>query len=405
MHYFTVSGSTYFPAMGVTISEGLPTGTYQVGFSMERGFFLDRIDNITSGVPKFYGDLVARRDRIMNTFRDRRVNTGVMLSGSKGSGKSLLARAVCEEGLKQDMPVLVVNSPFTGEGFNALLNSVGRPFVLLLDEFEKVYHDQNDQHRMLSIFDGVYDNKILFMVTCNESRNLVDFFHNRPGRFFYAWEYGKLEPEFIREYAIENLKDPTKAESLVALSYLYWDFNFDILKAFVEDMNRYGETAKQVAAHLNAEPETGQNYQYEVVDYRIFNPTFFKETGKEPMLDPSTVEDLEAMAEGYFNESETEVASMTRVDSPPPLSMASLAKGAAKKGYWKPATVRFQGSPFQATQVTWYDKRGYNSVSSVFGPGDLKSFKYGEGVLKNKEAEVVFRRKYSPSYDYLSFDF
>lgn len=398
MYYFTVSGNIYKPTKGVTVREGLPTGTYQVGLSME-GFFLDRIDDVKANVPKFYGDLATRRDRIMTSFADRKVNTGVILSGNKGSGKSLLARAVCETGLADyDLPVLIVSSPFTGEGFNSLLNSIGRPFILLLDEFEKVYHNPNDQNAMLSVFDGTYENKILFMVTCNESNKLVTYFHNRPGRFFYAWKYGKLEPEFIREYATENLKNLDHAETLVAMSYLYYDFNFDILKAFVEDMNRYGESAKEVAMHLNAEPDTSSNVQWEVVDYRIYNPTMFKNTGFDPAWAPPGA-DLSDEVDAA--EVENKLYELEMYDAPAVQDRSSLAKAPIKKGFWKPFQVAFQGSPFAVSQATWYDKDGRHQVSISFGPQHLKGFKYGEGLLRNKDVEIVFRRKYSAStWDY-----
>jgi hypothetical protein len=46
---------------------------------------------------------------------------------------------------------------------------------------------------------------------------------------------------------------------------LFGEFNFDMLKALVEEMNRYNETPTQALEMLNAKPEYDDGAKYEIV--------------------------------------------------------------------------------------------------------------------------------------------
>jgi hypothetical protein len=78
---------------------------------------------------------------------------------------------------------------------------------------------------------------------------------NRPGRIFYMIDFKGLDAQFIQEYCEDNLDNKTYIDQIVKLATLFTEFNFDMLKAMVEDMNRYDETPQQVMQLLNAKPE------------------------------------------------------------------------------------------------------------------------------------------------------
>ena len=48
------------------------------------------------------------------------------------------------------------------------------------------------------------------------------------------------------------------------IAYLFSQFNFDMLKALVEEMNRYDECPKDAMRMLNAKPEFGDSSEYSV---------------------------------------------------------------------------------------------------------------------------------------------
>ena len=163
------------------------------------------------------------------------------------------------------IPTIVINNPWAGEEFNRFLQMIEQPTVIIFDEFEKVY-DREQQERMLTLLDGVYPSKKLFVLTCNDKYRVDKQMLNRPGRIFYRIEYTGLSAEFIREYCEDNLNNDlhTKyTETLCKIASVFGEFNFDILKAIVEEMNRYGESPQDAMNILNAKPENSEARVFE----------------------------------------------------------------------------------------------------------------------------------------------
>lgn len=237
----------------ITPLDGLPKGTYTVGQDI-KGWFFTRIEDYTLG--KIYGNVEKQAERIRHTFHSRPAGTGVLLSGEKGSGKTTLAKLLSIQLMDEDVPTIVINQPWCGEAFNKLIQSITQPAVIVFDEFEKVYHDRNDQNAMLTLLDGVYPSKKLFILTTNDRWGISEHMRNRPGRLFYHLEYKGLEEQFVIDYCNDNLNDKKNLDGVVHLVELFEHFNFDILKAVVEEMNRYNETAKQALAMMNVKAES-----------------------------------------------------------------------------------------------------------------------------------------------------
>lgn len=265
MAYFMKQGNTYRIARkeALDITEHLPGGNYTVNKNEMTGeFFLEHIDSFN--LPKkIYGDCLRHTDRIVNTFMDRPNATGVMLTGEKGAGKTLLTKNVCTTLASQDVPTLVINSPWCGDKFNTFIQSIEQPCVILFDEFEKVY-DRDDQESILTLLDGVFPSKKLFLLTSNDKWRVDFHMRNRPGRIYYMLDFKGVNGDFIREYCQDNLEAKEHIERIVNVSAMFKEFNFDMLKALVEEMNRYGETPQQALSMLNAKPEFDGDTKYEV---------------------------------------------------------------------------------------------------------------------------------------------
>ena len=266
MSYFIKNGNTFKVADkdSLDIQERLPVGNYIVKQDQFGNFFLETVDSFEIKGKK-YGDNDRNRDRIFNTFIDRAASTGVMLTGEKGSGKTLLAKSLAIKCAEKGIPCLLINQPWRGEAFNSLLQDISQPCMVLFDEFEKVY-DHDEQEEMLTLLDGVFPSKKLFLITCNDKWRVNQHMRNRPGRIFYMLDFKGLDQEFIREYCYDNLKDSSlkNIDSVVTVGSLFSEFNFDMLKALVEEMNRYGETAQEAMQMLNAKPEFDDGSLYKV---------------------------------------------------------------------------------------------------------------------------------------------
>lgn len=126
---------------------------------------------------------------------------------------------------------IVINEPWIGEKFNAFIQSIQQPAIVLFDEFEKVYRQsteaevaENDrkiqrqmyygddgrgtssegmsnpsQDAILTLLDGVYPSAMLFLLTVNDKSKVSKNMMNRPGRIYYALDFAGVEAGFITD--------------------------------------------------------------------------------------------------------------------------------------------------------------------------------------------------------------
>lgn len=268
MSHFFRNGNTFRVAdnNSLNMTEHLPVGTYIVKQDPFKNFFLEMIESFKQ-VPKLYGDTQRNSDRIISTFLARDNSTGVLLNGEKGSGKSLLAKTLSiDAASKWGIPTIVINHPWAGDDFNKLIQDIDQPCVILFDEFEKVY-DRETQEHILTLLDGVFPTKKMFVLTCNDKFRVDSHMRNRPGRIFYMLDFKGLATEFIREYCEDNLKPnlQTHIPRICDIAMLFDQFNFDMLKAVIEEMNRYDEAPQTAMRMLNAKPEFSNDVKFNVL--------------------------------------------------------------------------------------------------------------------------------------------
>lgn len=244
----------------------LPASTYVVKRSMS-GFYLDLVDAFEP-INKVYGNAEAQCNRIINTFLDRPYQTGVLLTGQKGTGKTLIARLVSEKLIKEhQMPVIMVNDPHCDTEFKQFIADISQPCVIFFDEFEKVY-DSEQQEQILTLLDGTIQTKKLFILTCNNKYKLDTNLTNRPGRIYYAFEYAGLEEEFIVQYCEDKLVNKERIQDVVTTTRVFDAFSFDMLKALVEELNRYNENPSDALKVLNISPTESTRARFTM---KVFN--------------------------------------------------------------------------------------------------------------------------------------
>jgi len=266
---FARFGNTFYmiDAGPDNIFDHLPGGTYSVGFDPMKGYYLSPVEDFT--LPeKTYGSEIKRYKRIIDTFLSRPAGTGVVLAGEKGSGKTLLSKKVSIELLKMGIPTILVNSQHSGEDFNLFIQKINQPVAIIFDEFEKIY-DQDHQKELLTLFDGTMSNKKLFIVTVNDMWKLDEYMVNRPGRFFYMFNYVGISEEAIREYCEENLNEKSNIDQIVNYASMFRAFTFDMLTGIVEEMNRYDESITEVLKFINVNYEFGGGDFYIMVDVKF----------------------------------------------------------------------------------------------------------------------------------------
>ena len=243
----------------------LPVGTYDVCFHKMMGFYLTSHSDLIVNEDKIYGSSPAKVEKVLRGFQAVDRNFGVILSGRKGIGKSLFARQLAVRAKDFNLPLIIVSCYYPG--IADFLSSIEQEVIVLFDEFEKTFADQehcNPQEDMLPLFDGIDNGKKLFIITCNEVHKLNSYLINRPGRFHYHFILGNPNPDEIKEYMSDKLKPEYHhlIKKLIGFS-LNVDLTYDVLRAIAFELNM-GYSFEDTLMDLNISKEGTPKYNIRV---------------------------------------------------------------------------------------------------------------------------------------------
>lgn len=235
--------------------DGLPAGTYYVRFAKMSGFFLEQVSDFIQKEPKVYGTSESKIAKVFRTYKTMDRSLGVLMSGDKGIGKSLFAQLLCAKAIEQGMPVVVVDTPYVG--VTNFLQSIQQDILVLFDEFEKVFpargsdSDGETQEDFLSLFDGLSQQKRMYVLTINNINNLNTYFVNRAGRIHYHFRFGYPTGEEIRKYLEDKVTSEYHGEidAVVAFSAKV-KLNYDSLRAIAIELEQ-GYSFEESIADLN----------------------------------------------------------------------------------------------------------------------------------------------------------
>ena len=231
------NGSNYKRVEGnVSNVDTVPKGIYNVGLSIT-GWYLERTADEFVFNYKIYGLQSKFMQHVLTAFENTKGNFGILLNGTKGTGKTITAKVLAN---KLNLPVIIVKS--FGENNSQLIEflaSFNFDCVFFFDEFEKNFSDKDSS--ILQIMDGVYTSEYrrIFLLTTNET-NINDNLISRPSRLRYIHEFSNLEPEITREYLNDTLNDKSHIEDIIDFVDTLQISTIDILKSIVEEINIFG---------------------------------------------------------------------------------------------------------------------------------------------------------------------
>ncbi|MCM1324392.1 MAG: AAA family ATPase [Acetobacter sp.] len=262
-----VASGSMFQVYGddVRTFKELPAESFEVNFNKMIGFYLTKRPDLVANEEKIYGDHERRAEKVMRSYALSERNFGIILSGQKGIGKSLLARVLAQKAIAAGMPVITVS--IAVPGIANFLASIEQEVLIIFDEFEKTFgkHDDDDpQEELLSLFDGLDNGKKLFCITCNDPKKLNEFMINRPGRFHYHFSISNPSDEEVRQYMTDKLlpQYQNMIEKVVGFSQTI-HMTYDYLRAIAFELNQ-GYSIEEILQDLNISRANDVNFDIQV---------------------------------------------------------------------------------------------------------------------------------------------
>lgn len=158
----------------------------------------------------------------VNTYfqKTSKLSTGVMLSGIKGTGKTVMAKVIAKN---SNLPIIVVDEDYPTGRINDFFRKFETPVTIIFDEVDKHWDTEN----LLGWLDGVQTNaKKLVLFTCNNEDRVNDYLKDRCSRVRYIRHFEANDnTRFLREI----LRDKGIAEDKIKDTYTFIVNNFGLL--------------------------------------------------------------------------------------------------------------------------------------------------------------------------------
>ena len=187
---------------------------------------------------KLYGNINLQKDRILRSYKAQDKNLGVLLHGNGGTGKSTLAKLIAFDVVNEfNQPVILVQQDSI-KHLEYVLSNLKQPVMFLIDEFEKMFEETEDQGYLLTLLDGLYNNNHLFVLTANDQDRINRYFFNRPSRIRYNFYYGALGYDVYGEIINQHF-EPDFAAQLTGKLATINNLSFDIIQEIINEAKAF----------------------------------------------------------------------------------------------------------------------------------------------------------------------
>lgn len=251
----------------------IPVGVYKISMS-KQGFYLEYVMSEFIFDYKIYGLQEDFINHVIKTYNEAQTgNLGILLNGTKGTGKTVAAKMIAN---RLHLPVIIVQNmgqEMNLQMMNYLSTEINFDCVFFFDEYEKTFDKDTT---ILSFMDGVYnsESRKVFLLTTNTlsiDRNLI----GRPSRILYLKKFGNLEIEAASEFLDDTLNNKEYKQEVLEFINLLSISTIDILKSVVKEINIHGiEKFRKSKSYFNVEINS-YTYTCEYASANIYNDSDF----------------------------------------------------------------------------------------------------------------------------------
>lgn len=186
--------------------------------------------------------------KVINTYNNTdKLTTGVLFSGLKGSGKTLMAKTTA---MKSDLPIIVVNGAVRASDIESFFSQVSDNVCIIMDELDKNWYLPS----LLGFFDGVKPTcKKLILCTANDENDIDKYLNDRCSRIRYKRIFDSIDKNIaktvlMKYFDTEEAADGAAEFCCSAMSVVSYD---NIVVFGEECKNNPGSSFDEILDDLN----------------------------------------------------------------------------------------------------------------------------------------------------------
>lgn len=251
-------GTHLYSRKTVKMDKEIPRAIYSIGFNdQSRELFLKHVKPSFNFNYKIYDLDNKFVDRVVKTFKNIKNNLGILLTGIKGTGKTVMAENICNE---LQLPVILVD--YYWPMLPDFLSSFQQNVIILFDEYEKMVSEHED-FSILGLMDGVLNSeyKKVFLLTSNTlhvNENLLA----RPSRIRYLKTFSNLELPVIMELINDLLVEKQHKDNLILYISGLELITVDIVKSIIEECNIHNSPSEDFQDFFNVKKANDKLFNF-----------------------------------------------------------------------------------------------------------------------------------------------
>jgi hypothetical protein len=255
----------------ITLSQGIPftdriaPGNYMLRYDAMTGYYLEESPDTFTLPKRLFGKdgIDSDTTRWLNTFDRTTKNTGVLLCGIRGSGKTITAQYLCQKANRPVIHVVEKIPESLRESFLMFMSAEEfSGAIVMLDEFEKVFGRQSGRDieqddmsilPMLQLMEGMFSTHLMFVLTTNGDVN--QHFENRLGRIRYRKNYDTLPESIVSDVIDQTMNDGKDKDALKDVILRIGVVTYDMLYHIVDEINHSEDDIRDCICRLNIVPQ------------------------------------------------------------------------------------------------------------------------------------------------------